>query len=155
MKKHGPWNTDDFDLMSWHDAHVHGFKLVDFDDVAGASDLLMDIDYILNWEKVDNEFMFMVCRSELRFHKVFGMKFVLDYATPTAGMCPFSIDGIEREQLAFPTGYKSFSWRIPINWPNGLIEFQAPGFHQVMVGKLFIQRDQVLSPEKRKIKNTT
>ena len=155
MKKHGPWNTDDFDLMSWHDVHVHGFKLVDFDDDEGTANLLLDIDYILNWEKTDNEFLFTVCRAELRFLKVFGLKFELDYATQTAGMCPFSIDGIEREQLEFPTGYKSFYWRILINWPCGLIEFQSPGFDQVMVGEPFNQRDQLLSSEKRRGKNTT
>jgi hypothetical protein len=149
MKKHGPWNTDDFDLMSWHDAHVHGFKLVDFDDDEGTADLLLDIDYILNWEKTDNEFSFTVCSAELRFHKVFGMKFELDYATPTAGMCPFSIDGIERKPLKFPTGYRSYNWRIPINWPHGSIEFEAPDFTQTMVGKPYVQGEQVLSSKKR------
>ena len=155
MKKNGPWNTDDFDLMSWHDVHVHGFKLIDFDDDEGAADLLLDIDYILNWEQTDNEFMFTVCRAELRFHKVFGMKFELDYETPKAGMCPFSIDGIERKPLEFSTGYKSFYWRIPISWPRGFIEFQAPSFNQIMVGEPFLQKDQLLSSEKRKKQDLT
>ena len=86
---------------------------------------------------------------------MFGMKFEIDYTTPTAGMCPFSIDGIERKPLEFSTGYKSFFWRIPINWPRGFIEFEAPGFTQTVLGKPFVQGEQSLSSEKRESRNTT
>jgi hypothetical protein len=145
----GPWHTDDFEKMSWHDVHVHGFRFDSFNGDNGSADLVLDIDYILKWEKSDQGFMFTVCRADLRFHDVFGLKFVLDYATPTAGMCPFSIDGIEREPLAFPTGHKSYRWRLPLNWPKGEIEFQAPGFTQTLTGTPHVQPNQSLEPGKR------
>lgn len=145
----GPWSTDDFESLSWHDVHVHGFRLEEFNPDEGAADLVLDIDYILKWENIGNDFRFTVCRAELRFLAVFGLKFMLDYATPTAGMCPFSIADIDREPITFQTGAKSFRWRISINWPHGSLEFEAPGFRQTLLGKPIVQPCQSLSQEQR------
>ena len=131
-------------MLSWHDVHVHGFHLENFKQDNGSADLVLDIDYILKWDKQGSEFIFTVCRAELRFHDVFGLKMNIDYATPTAGMSPFSIDGIEREKLEYKTGYTSYRWRIPINWPSGLLEFEAPSFTQILAGKPHEQPKQVL-----------
>lgn len=38
--------------MSWHDVHVHGFRLDEFDENNRSADLVLDIDYILQWHKV-------------------------------------------------------------------------------------------------------
>jgi len=149
MKSGGPWTADDFDEMSWHDVHVHGFRFDTFKDDNGSADLVLDIDYILKWEKSGNGFLFTVCRADLRFHDVFGLKLELDYATPTAGMCPFSLAGLEREIVKLPTGYQSYKWRLPINWPKGSLEFQAPGFTQVLTGTPHVQPNQALMDEKR------
>lgn len=149
MKPLGTWTTSDFDAMSWHDVHVHGFRLDAFNSDEGTANLTFDIDYILKWEKAGNGFLFTVCRAELVFREVFGLKLNLDYATPTAGMCPFSISGIEREPVEFPTGSKSFLWRLPVNWPSGSIEFQAPAFSQRLVGDPVAQSGQFLSSEQR------
>lgn len=143
------WQTEDFDSLSWHDVHIHGFQLDSFIPDEGVADLIFDIDYILKWENVNNELLFTVCRATLRFHKIFGMKFMLDYATPTAGMCPFLIDGIERESLTYPTGFNSFHWSIKVNWPQGHIEFDSPGFIQTLIGTPIIQSTQSLSSEQR------
>ena len=150
MNSAGPWHTEDFDSLSWHDVHVHGFRLDTFKDESGSADLVFDIDYILKWEKSGDGFLFTVCQADLRFHQVFGLTFSLDYATPTAGMCPFSIAGVERELVKFPTGFQSYRWRLPINWPKGLCEFQAPGFTQTLTGAPYVQSHQALTPEKRR-----
>ena len=150
MNSTGPWHTEDFESLSWHDVHVHGFRLDNFKDDNGSADLVLDIDYILRWEKSGDGFAFTVCQAELRFHDVFGLKFQLDYATPTAGMCSFSIHGVERELITFPTGYQSYHWRLPINWPKGLIEFQAPGFTQTLTGTPYVQPNQALAPDQRR-----
>ncbi len=149
MNSLGPWNIDDFDSMSWHDVHVHGFRFESIAPDEGTADLVLDIDYILKWDQIKNEFFFTVCRAELVFHKVFGFKFSLDYATPTAGMCAFSMNGIEREPLIYPTGLKSFSWLIPINWPHGSMEFESPSFSQRLTGDPIVQQDQGLSSVQR------
>jgi hypothetical protein len=150
MTSAGPWTTADFEAMSWHDVHVHGFRFDRFNESNGSADLVLDIDYILKWERSGENFLFTVCRADLRFSDVFGLKLDLDYAGPTTGMCPFSISGIEREAVKLAKGPETYKWRLPINWPKGSLEFQAPGFTQVLTGPPHIQTGrQSLSPEQR------
>ena len=150
MTSAGPWTTDDFDAMSWHDVHVHGFRFDAFKKDNGSADLVLDIDYILKWESSRETLVFTVCRADLRFNDVFALKLDLDYASPTAGMCPFSISGIERDVVTAPNGHQSYKWRLPINWPKGSLEFQALGFTQVLTGRPHVQTGrQSLSPEQR------
>jgi hypothetical protein len=99
MSDRGPWGTEDFEALSWHDVRIHGVRLERFNEDEGSAELVLDIDYILKWEKSDNSFLFTVCQAILRFHSVFNLKFELNYAAPSAGMCPFSVSGIEREVL--------------------------------------------------------
>ena len=147
----GPWTTHDYDRMSWHDAHVYGFHFESFDDAEGSADLILDIDFILEWPcKLEEGALFKLCQALLRFEKVFRLHFKLDYATPTAGMCPFSIKEIEREEISFPNGYKSYRWLVPFNWPHGHIEFEAPGFTQTMVGSPQLHDAQLLPLNKRR-----
>lgn len=145
----GPWSTEDFESLSWHDVNVHGFRLGAIRPDQGKADLIFDIDYILKWDKTSNGFLFTVCVAELVFHGTSNLKLMLDYATPTAGVDSFSIDGIERKPREYLTGFKSFHWRIPINFPYGSIEFDAPRFTQRLVGKPVVQPRQSLSSEQR------
>ena len=141
----GPWRNEHFDDLGWHDVHVHGFRFSKFIEDEGAADLVLDIDYILKREQVANVPVFTVCPAELTFHSVFGLRVELDYKTPTAGMCPFSIDGITRE----PVGAGSFIWRIPINWPQGSLEFEAPAFTLALTGTPVSRAGQFLHPSER------
>lgn len=134
MSPLGPWQTNDFDKMSWHDVHVHGFELDRFDQEQGACDLTLNIDYILEWKEHGGGYTFLVAPALLRFKSVFGLRMEVDYARPSAGMCPFSIDEIEREKVVYPTGHTSYKWRVKINWPSGGISFEAPGFDQELTG---------------------
>jgi hypothetical protein len=149
MNTLGPWSTEDFEHMSWHDVHVHGFRFAAFDSQEGSADLVLDIDYILEWKPSGSGFQFTVCQALLRFHDVFDFRMNLDYKSPSAGMCPFSIGGIEREAIEAITGYKSFRWVLPINWPHGHLEFQAPSFTQSLLGSPRVQSGQFLSPSER------
>lgn len=149
MTHSGPWHTEDFESLSWHDVHVHGMRFASFNEDEGAADLVLDIDYILKWEQRGNAFVFTVCPAELTFHDVFRLKLELDYLTPTVGMSPFSIHGIDREPLSFPAGSKSFRWHISINCPRGSLDFEAPAFTLELVGKPVAESGQWLSPEQR------
>lgn len=149
MNRLGPWSTEDFEQMSWHDVHVHGFRFATVDSEAGSADLVLDIDYILEWKPSGNAFQFTVCQALLRFHEVFDFRMTLDYKSPSAGMCPFSISGIECEAIEAVTGYKSFRWVLPINWPHGELEFQARGFVQSLLGSPRVQSSQLISPSER------
>ena len=144
------WTTDDFDKMSWHDVHVHGFQIVENESGNGTAELIFDIDYILEWRKGEGKFFsFVVAQASLQFHQIFGLKFELDYVKPTSGMCAFSIDGIVRERIEYRTGQHSYKWKLPINWPTGKIEFESPGFTQKLVGEPRLQEGQSLNPSER------
>lgn len=134
MNNLGPWNTEDYEQLSWHDVSVHGLRLDNYIESNGSADLTLDIDFILEWVEKEGKIFFSTCKAELKFHEIFGLKVDLDYASISAGMSPFSIEGIHREPLEFETGYKSFQWKIPINWPRGSLEFQSPGFTQTLTG---------------------
>ena len=150
MNHLGPWNNDDFEVMSWHDVHVHGLRFISFNEEHGAADIALDLDYILKWDESGDQLLFTICRADLVFHDVFGLKLELDYATPTSGMCPFSIDTIKRELISYPTGSNTFRWRIDVNWPHGSIEFDAPSFTQSLTGRPIVKaRIQSLSPAER------
>lgn len=127
------WTTEDFDVLSWHDCHIHGLRLASVNEEHGTAELVFDIDYIVEWLcQGEQAFRFRVAPATLTFHDVFGLRLELDYASPAAGMTPFSIEGIEREPISYPSGTPSFRWRLPVNWPSGEITFESPGFTQVL-----------------------
>ena len=149
MSHRTEWKTEDFDVMSWHDVHVHGFRLAGFDPDEGTAELVFDIDYILEWLNNDGAFSFVVSQASLQFHEVFGLPLSLDYTKPTAGMCPFSLAGVERESITCSNGHVSYKWRLVVNWPSGQIEFDSPGFTQRLVGQVYTQPGQGLEPSQR------
>ena len=145
------WSTEDFDEMSWHDVHVHALRIVKNDEDTGTADIVFDIDYILEWRQDGGSFKFVVARAELKFHEASDLKLALDYVENSAGMCAFSIDGIERQSITFPNGYTSYRWRMEVNWPSGFVEFQSPGFTQLIVGQHHVQGSPWLTPSQRSV----
>lgn len=144
------WTTADFDHLSWHDCHVHGFRLRNVKKEYGSADLELDIDFLLEWLlQPDRTYRFRIAPATLTFHDVFGLRVRLDYATPTAGMTPFSLAGVEREPVTYPTGFTSYRWRLPINWPSGEISFEGPGFTQVLRGEPRLNNSQCLAASER------
>ena len=125
------WSEDDFNSMSWHDCHVHGFRVAEGEH--GAGELALDLDYILEWKPEQDKFSFLLVPATLRFHNVFGLRVTLDWATPTAGFGPFSLSGIERK-MEVREHYIATLWNLPVNWPSGAIEFEATGHTQVALG---------------------
>lgn len=144
------WTTADFDTVSWHDCRVYGFSLEEREH--GTAELAFDLDFIVEWLcHSDRQFEFRVAPATLTFHEVFGLRVELDYATIGAGMCPFSIDRIERERRAPATADTSFKWRLSVNWPSGLITFESTGFTQVLRRDPVLVPRQALLPEERRI----
>ena len=149
MSHRSEWGTEDFDDMSWHDTHVHGLRLTEFDPDNGTAELILDIDYILEWLDNDGAFSFVVSQASLQFHQIFGLQLSLDYAKPSAGMCPFRLAGIEREYVTYSTGHIACKWRLDVEWPTGQIAFESPGFTQRLVGQPYTQPSQSLEPSQR------
>ncbi len=72
------WHTADFETLQWHDVHVHGFRILA--DERGTAELVLDIDFILEWIRGDDDrFRFRIAQAMLQFHEVFGLRFALDY----------------------------------------------------------------------------
>ena len=132
------WTDADFDAMSWHDVHVYGFRVFEISGGQGAADLVFDLDYILQWLRPPpgQPFQFEVAQASLRFHHARNLQVALDYKTPTAGMGPFSLDGISRTRLE---GRDGWSWLLEANWPAGRIAFT-----QTLVGPARTQGAQHL-----------
>jgi hypothetical protein len=125
------WTSSDFEILSWHDCRVYGFRLEERDH--GTAEVQFDIDFIVEWlGHDDGSFDFRVAPATLTFHDVFGLRFELDYATVGAGMTPFSLAGIEREEIQHHGRQISYRWRLPINWPEGMVMFESSGFTQVL-----------------------
>jgi hypothetical protein len=139
------WTNADFETLSWHDCHVYGFTLDEREH--GTAELAFDLDFIVEWCCQAPPWQFRVAPATLTFHQVFGLRFELDYEKVTAGMTPFSLAGIERERAH--AGSPQFRWRLPINWPSGLITFESPGFTQrLRRAPILVDRQRLLAEER-------
>lgn len=122
------WDTDDFESMSWHDNHVHGIQLLNGE--YGAGEIHLDLDHILEWRKSETgEIQFIIAPATLIFHEITDFRISIDYKTAGAAMGAFSIDGITRRSEDRER-YTATIWTIPVNFPDGEIEFEAAGFSQ-------------------------
>lgn len=129
------WTHEQFSEMSWHDNHVHAFRIVE--GPHGAGKLILDLDYILEWICESNGYKFKIIPVDLTFLDVSELRLSLDYATPTAALGPFSIHSIER--VSEPrTHYVAELWKIAINWPKGEIMFEAKGYEQHATGPVVL-----------------
>jgi hypothetical protein len=150
MIEKSEWTTTDFETLSWHDCQFYGLRL-DPRREHGTAELEFDIDFIVEWLcRTDRTAEFRVAPATLIFHDVFRLQVELDYASPvTAGMSPFAIAGIEREAFSTPWGHSSFRWRLPVNWPSGVITFESSGFTQVLRRpSILVDRQWLLSIER-------
>jgi hypothetical protein len=143
------WTTADFEALSWHDCHFYGFRLEEREH--GTAELEFDIDFIVEWLCHDDRpWEFRVAPATLVFHNIFDLRVELDYAAVGAGMTAFTIAGIERETLSFPNGHSSFRWRLPVNWPSGVMTFDSPGFTQILRRPPVLVNRQCLEPDERR-----
>ena len=141
------WTEKDFEQMGWHDNHVHGLQIIEGE--YGAGQLILDIDYILEWINADEgKCRFRILPSILKFRGVMNLRLALDYATPTAGLGPFSIHAIERK-IEPRERYDAQIWTIVINWPEGEIRFEAEGYEQRGMREPQIADEQYLSSKDR------
>jgi hypothetical protein len=141
------WTEAHFDEMSWHDNHVHGLRVVEGEH--GAGELVLDLDYILEWLCGDSGVcQFNIVPAELRFKDGTSLRVHIDYGVVSAAIGPFSIHAIERREEVRER-YTAVCWTIALNWPRGEITFEAPGFEQRPWGKVVSSSEQVLQPQER------
>lgn len=141
------WTESDYDSMGWHDTTVHAIRIVE--GKYGSGEFWIDLDYIVEWICVGNTCRFRVAPALLVFREVTKLRLTLDYATVGAGLVPFQLDGIARNETARTASYGSYSWTIEIGWPDGSIAFDSPGFTQKLTGPIIETESQSLSPSQR------
>lgn len=147
------WTDSDFAELSWHDNHIHGLRMVEGE--YGAGELVLDIDFILDWLPPQNDvYQFRIAPADLTFHDVINLKVELDYATISAAMGAFSIDGIKRRSERRER-YAAQLWTIDVNFPDGQLSFEASGFTQVLRGNTVTVDRQVLRADERKTARRT
>ncbi len=139
--------TADFPILGWHDCPVHALWIVEGDDNTGTGELILDLDYILEWINRGDVFHFRIAPAVLRFHEVSDLRIELDYSGWAFG--PFPLDGIEREPVTCPNGHTSFRWILYVNWPGGRISFDSPGFTQRLTGPAIVVDRQALRASER------
>lgn len=148
------WYTADFDQLDWRGVHVHGFRIVEGGQ--GTAELQLDLDYLLarpaDAGAGDGH---VVAQAMLQFHEVFGLRFSLDYVACSASMSAFSIGAVERrplrerEDAADGEDHGPWRWRIELGWPEGMLEFEASGFSQWLIGEPVEQACPSLPPAQR------
>ena len=142
------FSIEDFGKIQWHDNAIHGFRILE-GDICG--ELVFDIDFIAEWLPPLNEkYSFKVAPSNLIFHDVSDLIISINYATASAAVQPMIIHEIQQELINYPNGYKSFRWKINLNWPpNSFFSFYSPGFSQQQRMEPIITEVQYLSPKER------
>ena len=130
----------EFDALTWHDCHLWGIALQPGDPDVGdwRSDLLLDIDFIVEWLcGTDGVTRFRVAPADLVFHGVTDLRLhVDDDGGDQAALHPLSIEYIERAPIRDQKVYLDrpyHRWTVRLNWPaGGTIEFGAVGFTQTL-----------------------
>jgi hypothetical protein len=138
------WTEADLSDLSWHDNGVHALRVIEGTDVFG--ELILDLDHIVEWIDSEKGYEFRVAPAELRFRDVTDLRMTLDYSAASAALTPFTLDGIQTEQMA--DGHSN-RWTLKINWPVGEISFSSTGFTQRLTGEPAVSSAQSLDPSRR------
>jgi hypothetical protein len=130
-----------FEQLSWHDCPVWGlaFRVGDPQDGDWTSDLVLDIDFIVEWTcGLSGGPGFRVAPAELAFHGVTDPRIAIDWGDSggQTGLHELSIDAIHRERVRDQKVFLDrpyYRWRIALNWPaGGELAFGAVGFTQTL-----------------------
>ncbi len=148
----------DFERLSWHDCHIWrlDFRVGDPEDGDWTSDLVVGIDYIVEWLcALSGKTTFRIAPAMLVFHGVTDPRIDIDWGNSgfQVAMHDVCIDRIEREAISNQKIYLDrayYRWRIFLNWPKGgEIAFGAVGFTQTLLADPIVCENQRLSLSER------
>jgi hypothetical protein len=147
----------DFDRLSWHDCHIWGlsFSVGDPAEEDCTSDLVFDIDFILEWLRPSaDKYQFRVAPAQLVFHGVTDLRISIDWGDSgfQVAVHGVSIAAVSRELVPDQKAHLDrpyYKWRILLNWPEGEIVFGATGFTQTLLADPVLTDNQHLSPVER------
>ena len=131
-------DDSEFETISWHDNVIYGLRF-DVGDAARGdwrSDLVLDIDHIVEWVRGENGIRFRVAPATLTFHDATDLRIGVDFGDSggQTTMNELSIADITRVPIAdrkITLDRPYYRWRIELNWPrDGEISFGASGLTQ-------------------------
>lgn len=143
----------EYDPYRFHDNQIHGiaFRTADPDRNDWTSDLVLDIDHVLEWVKDGERIRFRVQPATLTFHGVTDLRVHLD-GTVEGHSVGVALPWIlEIERTAPPgapgdPGRPSFRWRIVLaSMPDGDLSFGSRGYSLELRGEPFLQDEQGLT----------
>jgi hypothetical protein len=147
----------DFAAFSWHDNHIYGLELLlgepELDD--WTSELVLDIDHIVEWVPTQEGMRFRLAPATLVFHGVTDLRIDVDWGATGFRVAPtlLSIHCIERERIADQKVYLDgpyYRWGIRLNAPEGgEISFGAFGFTQTLRREPVLHSEQHLGARLR------
>ncbi len=148
----GTITDSEFDTLSWHDNIVYALRFSVGDAMRGdgRSDLVFDIDHIVEWVRSETgQIQFRVAPATLTFHDVTDLRIAVDFGDSGCQtmMNELSISTIARKTLTdqkICLDRPYYQWRIDLNLPQGgHIAFGASGMSQE------IRADPILLEEQR------
>lgn len=136
--------------MSWHDCPIYGF-CIDNDIAQWKSDLVFDIDYIVEWLcGAAGRAQFKVAVATLTFHHVTDLKVSIDWGDSgmQVAVAEMTLDHVarrrvEKQLICLDRAY--YRWTLWLNSPrpSGEISFGASGFTQ------FLRHEPILCDEQK------
>ena len=138
----------------WHDNTIHGlsFGLAEPEIGDWRSDLVLDIDHIVEWLcGAPGEFRFRVAPATLTFHDVTDLAIAVDQGDSggRTALIEWSIDRVERQRLDRPMDY--WRWTIHLHAPpGGTLAFCASGFTQEQTAEAVLLAEQRLPRSARR-----
>ena len=139
---------------SFHDDSIYGLRLVspDPDQDDWRSELIMDIDHIVEWVKGDNgRIRFVLVQGNLCFENVFDLR--ISFSFPDCSLTPLPIDRIERSRepvRAHAGRSEEFSWIIHLNdRGDGFLTFRSTGYRLDEIGTPAEFEEQTIPNDQR------
>ena len=127
------WTQEDFSAMGWHDCPIYAIQLAD--------DILLDIDYILEWvsDERTNHYSFWIAPATLQF--------IAPYDLEIAVKLDF-VDGLEITEIEQePLGEGLYEYKIVTQ--EGDIQFKSKGYRQHIRQEPILQESQCLEADQR------
>lgn len=128
------WSSSDFDSMGWHDVQLNAIAYS-----RESNELMLDIDYILEWVKPSNgheKYSFWISPATLVFERVAELK--LSFSDGSRWI----IDELRRERSG-----QSWSWLLECE--SGEVSFVSSGFIQYFRRPPTSVKEQFLSMDTR------
>lgn len=132
------WTDLDFEEMGWHDSRLYQIK---FPNEKCA--LVLYLDYIFRWEKIEESYKYWVSPCEITFKNVINLKLNLTF-DDSVGV---DINSINREFKGLTPNQKHKQWIYRIQTDKGEISFMTTGFEMNLINNPVLSDSQDLGSE--------